>query len=364
MPEHHTHPEEPRYYEEHYDEIDLADVALAIWRRRWLFVGTFLAVFGLSVAYAFLATPVYDHRTTLEIGYIPTGFGQDGDDQDSPGYQRIETAQNVKDRMERLYIPAVLHDLRNEYDEAISPDSIQVSVPERSGIVELSREASDSASGRTLDLLNRVVQRVKSDHDGIFDLIFSQHQAELTSARNALEGLKSEEAVIQADLERIDSTAELLKNNIESLESSIQRMEEQRQQVASIASNEEKAMTLLLIDNQIQNNQRRLEDLRERLEVDLEQERDQLENALSDNQRAQQNKEQSIATLEAKGQAMKRTSAVIPPTQSVNPVSPNKRLILALGFVLAGMLGVLVVGIHGLLARARRKMEQEDTAAE
>lgn len=360
MPESQTHPEHAYRHDEHYDEIDLADVVLAIWRRRWLFVGTFLAVFGLSAAYAFLATPSYEYRTTLEIGYVPAGFRDEQDNGDF-AHERIESAQSVKDRIERLYIPAILHNLRDEYEERIGRDSVKVSVPEESGIVVISREAPESGAERTLDLLSRIIERVTQDHDRTFDLVLSQHQQRLTGARNQLEALKSQESVIRADLERLDRTVELVKANIENLEQSVARMQNQRGQVATMASNEEKAMTLLLIDNQIQNEQRRLEQLRERLEVELERQRDQLQDSLGDNLRAQENQTEAIATLESRGETMQRTEAVIPPSMSLDPVGPGKHLILALGFVMAGMLAVLAVGVSGLVARARRKKAEENS---
>jgi uncharacterized protein involved in exopolysaccharide biosynthesis len=353
MAEQHQHPQERHYYEEHYDEIDLADVALAIWRRRWLFVGTFAAVFGLAVAYAFLVTPVYEHRATLEIGQVPSGRN----------LNPIESASSLKDRLERLYVPDVIYQYRQEDPENRPPVEIKITVPEESGLGKLAAEGPDDKTERNLRLLQQVIDRAKDNHDRIFDLVVSEHEADLISARNALEALQSQEKVLKGDLERIKRRAELIEENIESLESSIQEANAQRAAVAESASNEEKAMTMLLIDSQIQQERRRLEDLRERLEVDLEQQRDRLENSIGDNQRSQENQQQEIATLVARQSAMQRTRAVIPPSRSFEPVAPNKRLILALGFVLAGMLGVLVVGINGLLARARRKMEQEDAAS-
>lgn len=46
-------------------EVTLADLARTLWRRRWVFLVTFLVVFSGGAAYTFLKAPQYTSRSTL-----------------------------------------------------------------------------------------------------------------------------------------------------------------------------------------------------------------------------------------------------------------------------------------------------------
>lgn len=350
MTDQHSNPETHYPHEpDRYDEIDLADVALAIWRRRWLFLATFALVFGLSLVYALVKTPQYEFRTTLQIGYISDGRQ----------LQPIEGIEVVRHRLEQVHIPQVQYEYRQQNPEAPTPPEIKVTTPEAAGIITLTMPGPAEHAERNLGLLREIVDRVKLEHDLVYDLTNTEREARLTAARNDLESLKAEEAAVSADLERVERKAELVEANIESLRDSVEESETQRQRVAEAATDDQKAMTLLLIDSQIQQERRELQNMEERLMVDLERERDQLAKQLSNLKRSQENQEMTIASLLAKEQAMERTRAVIPPAQSLDPAGPGKALILALGFVLAGMIALFTVSLSALISRTRRKMAEE-----
>jgi len=338
---------EPRY---HADEIDLTDLVLALWRRRWVFLVTFVVVFGLGLAYAFLATEKYQYHTTIEIGHVLNGLD----------LEPIEKADALKDRLKRVYIPSVIYQAQDEAIHSLNPKSVEITAPDDSGVVELNQQGPADAERQIVALLNRVTNSVTTDHNRIFDLAKASRETALTQARNELKSLKTKESLIQANLERTKQSAELLKENIDGLQSAIDTASAQRQEVVKSASADQKAMTLLLIDNQIQNDRLRLDNLQEQLQVGLEKEQDELRGKLSDNQNAQENQQMEIKSLEAQASAMERTRVLIPPTRSANPVSPNKQLVLSLGFVLGGFLALLAVGLSALIASAAKKQSLED----
>jgi hypothetical protein len=61
------------------DEIDLRELFVTIWKKKW-FIGVFtLIVTVVAIAYAYMKTPIYEVKSNIRVGYIGAGLIENPD---------------------------------------------------------------------------------------------------------------------------------------------------------------------------------------------------------------------------------------------------------------------------------------------
>jgi len=196
-----------------------------------------------------------------------------------------------------------------------------------------------------------------------------------------------------------------LKKQIRDLEKQNNEAMQQRSKAAGNVTNAPAAMTLMMIDNEIQKNKTRLASLEERLFIDQMNAREALEKTLEDNRRTQDvqakviesardelaklsldNKRaqqrlipqiteiterikkakadhtrsvdiqgQKIKEIETRLQNMKETRALIEPVRSLKPVSSGGKLILLVALMLGLVLGIMGAFVVEFMDKVREK---------
>lgn len=153
--------------------------------------------------------------------------------------------------------------------------------------------------------------------------------------------LEAERRLLESKLARLGDLENLLSAEVTQLDEQIEQI---KKTVAIQASaqvevrNAPAAMTLLLVESELQRNRNRLSDLRERLEVNLKNERVALEGRLS---------------------TLQETRSVTAPFQSKEPVGPGASLIVALSAVIGAMLAIFGGFFAEFLGKVRQA-EKED----
>jgi hypothetical protein len=334
------------------DEISLVDLGLVLWRRRWAVLTTAAAVAALGVLLALLLPKQYAYTTTIELG----SHVEDG--KTVP----IEPPSAVLAKISESYIPLALRDYRERAGDEAKKFQVDARVPKDSQLVILESEGEAEQEPNHRQVQEQVVAALIDDHSRMFNLLRSGIELEKQQALRGLDELKDQEQFLLAEFKRLDLTGDLLRQQIEDANSLIEAAVKSRARAIREANDEARAMTLLMLDNEVQQNRTRLAGLEERFQVGLAQRRDDLNNKLRDNQRQQGIQDAVIQRLELRMQNLLETRAVVTGLKSLEPVGLSRAAIAVLGGLLGGLLGLLAA--FGLEFRDRFRIALEETSSE
>jgi len=439
------------------DSISLIDLWMVLSRRR----GVIFAVLGLALLAGLLAALLipakYSYTTAIEIGTKLAG----GDNRTVP----IEAPETVLAKINESYIPQSLNDyLAKQGDN--DTYKVEGRIPKGSELIVLEAKGPEDKGPAYLAIMQGIIDKVEADHRRASDVTRANLEAELAKAQLALDeladpstlavekrpletallkarlelerlkdpltlalpkkdletrkakaekslaDLRDKEALLKARYQRLDEVDKLLKQQINDLRAQIDDALGRRAGAVAELNSEASAMTMLMIDNELQQNRTRLAALEERLFIKQKDAREQLENQIAanqreyaiqrqaitkidqeldklvrDNQRAQKrqaplvgeleeqlrklvadhgrkiaDQKQTIQQLQARLANLQATRALSPPLQSLEPTGPGKKIILALSLFLGLFLGVFAAFFAEFLAKVRQQGDEETPA--
>jgi len=379
-------------------DIDLVDLLSVIAQDRATFLLTCIAIVALGGVYIFgFKSSLYEYRTPIEIGTQLIG------EETVP----IETASETKAKIETSYLPQTVAQYYERNPDEKRIYRINVRIPQDSDLVVLSRRGSKAEAPALEVIFGDVVQRLVNDHERILSVVKKSLENELasqefrmaslqdrrailehqlkrskTSLEKELADLKDLEQKLQADLKRFEELKQLVKTQIAEVDTRVKADIARRVRAVSEATNDEaRAMTMLMLSQQIQRNLQLLADLRERLAILLPEQMDELHNELESVRREQSVKKQEmteeiasltakiedvdrevlelknqIAMLDLRIENLQATRAIDIASRSVEPVGPGKLTMLALALIAGLLMGCIVVFARhlGMLVRHRR----------
>lgn len=440
------------------DSISLVDLWKILARRRGIIITALGLALLAGLLAAFLLPKKYTYTTAIEIGTkFEAGSG-------GTTTVPIEAPETVLAKVKESYIPQALMDYEDSHKEEENTQyEIESRIPKDSELIVLEAKAAEDAGPAYTTIMQHVIDKVEADHRRVSTVIRSNLEANLFKARLTLEelkdpstlevqkraletklvksrldlerlkdpltlaiprkdletrkakaeksiaDLKDKEKLLRARYGRLAEVDKLLKQQIDDLRAQIKDALERRKEAIRGLDSESAAMTMLMIDNELQQNRTRLAALEERLFINQQDAREQLEDEISANQRQQAiqssalskldqeldkliqdnawaqrrqapvvaeleeklrklladhqrnltRQQQSIQQLETQLNNLQTTRALSPPLQSADPVGPGKKVILALSLFLGLFLGVFGAFFAEFLAKVR---EQDDTS--
>lgn len=369
------------------DEIELIDLLrILIKRYRLIIAGTLLTTL-VGVGASFMLSQKYEYTTIVQIGKtVPVG-----DKNDQPVL--IESPETLRAKAKDVYIPLAQKKVI-ERDPTASLPRVSASNPKNSDLLCLVSKAKVSDQQAVVGLHQAVVEKICSDCAGLTKgqllpleaaiaraqlsletlqdpllktIRENKFKAEITKAQNAVSRLKGTEDILQNRLSVAGDKRKLLESQVAELKTALKRVYDIRLEAAAKTDSESKAMTLLMLDRQIEQDRSRLAEMQDRLLFQLDEDKKQLEQqiadnvreqdqhknridelnnallkAVADNMHEQQLVEQQIAELQGRLDLTEQTKAVSVALSSLGPVSPKKPLIVVLAFLL-GSIGMIML---------------------
>ena len=324
------------------DEISLIDLWLVLARRKKLFIAVFLAIAILGLLIALMMPKQYGYVTSLEIGSrVING-----------NVQPIESPQTVLAKLQESYIPFVLRRYLNDHPADDKTYDISAAVPKGSQLVVLKSKDQEKYSSTYIALQSNVVDQIQNDHKRIIDIIRKELENKRNTEINKLEELKDTARLLEAQEKRISSITELLKKQIDSAKKDLDAAEKDRKRSVKEATNEAKAMTLLMLNNEVQQHRERLAKLEERLLVEVANNHDKILKDIADNGRLQQDQQDKIDGIKAQITNLVETRALVPPMQSVQSEGLSKRAVFGIAILLGLFLAIFSVFTIEFLVKA------------
>lgn len=430
------------------DEISLIDIWLVLRQHKRAMIWAFGVTLALGLIAVTLTPKKYEIRTSVQIGTAVQGGSE---------VVAIESPETVMAKLENSFIPSLRYELHNAKNINDIFD-INVRIPKNSSLIVLNSKTTKDKVEIYKEFHNKLVHLVVKDHSKLLNVLKKNLTTDIERAKIELDGLqdkttlnerrqiiltpltnaqeelkkltddkifglhireaknrtqeekfklselKNKESALKAQLKRLTTNQELLRDEITTITAYLEKNNQLRNESVIKIQTENSAMTQLLIDNDIQENQQRLFDLKEKLHVELENAKSQIEISLLNNVQQQllqqelieqaKNKltqiietnkvdqaiaqakidelesklakttsdhsrmiafqQQSIGELESKLENFVETEAVVPPTRSILPVSMSTKFVILLTLVIGLFVALLAAFLANLRVKARQ----------
>lgn len=337
---------DPAYdYQLESDEISLIDLWLVLARRKKL-IGIIVLISIISgLVIAFSKTSNYKYYTTIEIGSkILEGK-----------IQLIEEPKQLLAKIEGSYIPLALNEVKENKQTDETLYDLEASIPKDSQVIELSGKGPLSEQEQYVKLLNRVVESIKADHDNLLKVLREEESIKRNKLLSGKDALDDKYKLIQNKLKRLEQSEALLKEQIKATKELIDSATQNREKAIRQAKDNAHAMTVMMIDNGLQNNRATMAELENKLYILLANDRDALEKELADVTREKNNVSLDVEKLLLQEGTYKNTRVILNPIRSQSPVGQSKRLILVLSVLLGFFVAIFAAFFAEFIAKVKEK---------
>ena len=322
-----NHVEETAGFERE-NELSLFDLWGVLMRRRLAIVLVALTVVFFTALYAYIVPARFTYKTAIEIGY----YIKDGTSVRVP----IQAPASVEQRLKSAFVPMA----RQEVDDPdIRAPQVDVGPPDKSGVIVITTEETETEQPRVSALHERIVELTLQAHSEIMatvradvqqllegrerqleylqeraiersriqplqeavatskrqlQTIRTNYQSQRARMDNQIENLKlrladlrDQQQLLKGQVVRLDLEKGLVKQQVGKTEATLEELLSAQRQAASEISASPETMSLMMMSTQIAQVQMRLDERQSRLEIALPQELDALNNGLEENGRKQ-----------------------------------------------------------------------------
>ncbi|SJM94934.1 hypothetical protein CRENPOLYSF2_4410003 [Crenothrix polyspora] len=327
---------------------NLIDLYRVVLKQKKIILIILLIFTMLGVVLALVKPAMYSFSTTVQIGTIST----------EGKTELIESSQTALNKIISAYIPFILAQYYEKNPSDRGGYTINVTVPKNSDILNIEARGSTNQETVYKELIGNVVKKLIGDHSNITILKIKNFEVSIAHAENVLASTKDNAKLIAANTERLDKTSELLSTQLKEKKELLAHALKNRSNVNS--NNATGAMSVLLIDSEIQRYQQMIDQVEKYLLIDLNQQRNELEKALSDNLRAQNDEQNLIDQLKNALVNISNTKAVVPVMTSIEPVGTSKIIILLITVLIGLTIGIFTALIYDFfsdIAKANQPAE-------
>lgn len=347
--EKHPYRKKPEYEYEYEDEIELMDYINVLWKRKWLIIIPTFILVVLAGVYSFLQTPVWRVEALVQPSkfLIQTQSGQFEEVLATPP-QQIASQIN-----EGSYNQLIAAELNLDIRKFPKLDAETIKGTE---LVKVSTKNHDVEQAK--NILFTLFKHLKRKQDAKVDI--------------EMENIESQIKSKELNKKRIEEEINLLKNKLnivrqrrteieEALRETRKRVEllekEQNINLKKQNWNNSEALGMLLYSNEIQQSLQYLNNLNESLSQKRIEEEN-IKNRIEEKQSSIKQIENRINNLKEKKGRIEYTQLVKPPTSSLSPVAPNKKLNVAI----AGVLGLFIFTLLAFFIEYIKKQKSRETS--
>jgi hypothetical protein len=332
------------------DEIDLAELALIVWRRRRIVLAVMLLALLAGAAFAFLFPRAYEYKAVIEIGTQTMGTGE------ALKIVPLEDSGTVLSKVKDAYIPAAIAEAIRE-NGSLTRMKIDASVPKEAAVVTLSAKAPKARESVYVGVMSAAAQKLIADHAHIIDAKKIGLRLAIERKRSEIDDLDRQIALLQADSKRVETRLTETQGSIQRLQVQLGNESEAVKQATRSVNNEPAAMTMLLIDSQRRSALQWLNTLQDTV-VDLQRRLDENQARIAAMEQEKRIKASEIGLIEAQEKALRETRLVYGPVPSILPVV-SRSLILTLSLLLGAFFGLMAAFVAGFIANVKARLQGE-----
>jgi len=336
--------------QEHYnDEISLTDLAKVLVSRKKTFYFVFVSFVTLGILTAFLLPQKFSYTTTIEIGQrLENGH-----------VKLIDEPSTLLVKISKTYIPLAQQTYLNNNPGFKGKLELKSAVPKKSQIIVLTAKGGEGEQPVYKEISKRVVDEVVEDHNRLLKVLKKQHELGLLSINNQILSLKQEISIYKQDLNRLEKNEVLIREQVKNIAASLKQSFKNRSQASSNIRNESNAMTLLMIDNDIQQNRNRLFALEQQLAVEINNKKDTINKKISDAYRNIAEKKDALILKKIQLENLRETRALSVAMKSVGPVGLSQKLIVLLSVFVGFFMSFFSVYLHEFVINIKKDLSEK-----
>jgi len=295
------------------DEIDLVELFLILWKRKWMIVIFTLLLTIAAAGVSMILPKVYEVTAILEPAADAEG-------------KLVENPQAIRENITGgAYNQSIVESLGLPAEEI--PD-LKVIVPKNTDLIKISMQTQEPETG--VKILNQLITEVSSRLQEKLEVLIAETKNKVKSIK--LKGQSFEDNI------------KLLKGQINQIGKKMEELENGRK--AALASPKDDALAVLLYSNEIQTQQVYLNDLQQKL------------TAFENNKKSIQIE---IDNIKLKLSNIKGTNINKQPSIPEKPIKPKKTLIVALAFVLGFMGSIMLAFLAEFMNKVRLQQVESES---
>ncbi|MFQ5468979.1 MAG: Wzz/FepE/Etk N-terminal domain-containing protein [Gammaproteobacteria bacterium] len=326
------------------DEISLVDLFLVVIKHKKIVLGVMFLCVLVGITLSFIKPRVFVITTPVEI---------------AKGVETlIEAPETVQAKLKESYIPFVLNKYFDESGGGLYYD-VEASLPKDSEIILLKSKGTDEELPVYSKIHAAILDKLANDHGRTIAVLKRNLESELHQTENKLGELGDQAELLKTREARLDETEKLLASQIDDVSRLIAESRKNRKLAVNEVTGEAKAMTLLLIDSEIQQYQKRLSELEEQHAIGVKNDRDELSKAQADNVRAQNEQREKIHDINAKIAELRHTRAITETLKSIKPSGAGKALIISISVLLGLILGLTSAFLYSFYKQLQLRLKTE-----
>jgi capsular polysaccharide biosynthesis protein len=308
------------------DEISLYDIVTILIRRKWVVVGTTVAIFILACLYGLLQEPLFKYSIVIEIESIPV----------NNTLRLIESSESVVERLNVIHIPAVIREWEAEWQTGKTAPNVKATAARRGSIVTISGRGSADREADYIYVLNGASQRLRQDHDRL-----------LGTFEEELLSLMSQKTMLSEHSKRL--TQEMVE-----IEAWLASYEDDLKSESMKEDSESAALMRMILSNEIRARRERLNLIKEQIYVTLPTMQLELAAQIAIKERMM-GVQQLVAGSNELGEVdIVATTSPPKPQKSAQPVSRGPLLYAVLGLALGLFTGIFMVFLVDFMVNARK----------
>ncbi|MGH8373559.1 MAG: Wzz/FepE/Etk N-terminal domain-containing protein [Gammaproteobacteria bacterium] len=336
----------------HGDEIDLADLIVVLFKYKHVFLICFVILLLAGIAAAVVHKPKYDYSVSVQIGQI-SQFGQSN-------VTPVEDPKTAIAKINGGFIPEMLAKYRAAHPDDQRDYKFNVTNPDGSNLVVLDVKGTPAQGQLLSGFLNDIAQRLITEENRQTEGALQNLNSQLIMAKDKIKSLNDQIALQKTGIAGTNVAMKLAATEIKQLNKHIEATAANRDAVTRGESKSDKSFTLLLLNNELTDDRKRLFDLMNQHDVTLPQQRATLETQIKNLETQIQDQDGTVKQIQAQIDGVMNTHTVAPPLKSLNPVGFSRMLILALA-VLAGIfVGFVGVFVFAMMDAVRDRITQSN----
>jgi capsular polysaccharide biosynthesis protein len=313
------------------DEISLYDIVTILIRRKWVVVGTTVAIFILACLYGLLQEPLYRYSIVLEIESIPV----------NNTLRLIESSESVVERLNVVHIPAVVREWEAEWQTGKTAPKVKATAARRGSIVTISGRGSADREADYFYVLNGASQRLRQDHDRL-----------LGTFEEELLSLMSQKTMLSEHSKRLTQEMVEIQAWLASYENDLKSDPEKEK-------GESTALMRVILSNEIRATRERLNIIKEQIYVTLPTMQLELSAQIAIKERMIGVQQLVAGSTELGEVDIVATTSPPIPQKSAQPVSRGPLLYAALGLILGLCTGIFIVFLMEFVVNTRQRWREK-----
>lgn len=337
------------------NEIDLADLLVMLFRHKYVFLCCFAFILLAGIAAAIIHKPKYSYSVSVQIGQVI-----------NPNQTSIIPIEDPKTAIAKInggFIPEMLAKYRAAHPDDLRDYEFKVSNPEGSNLLALNIKGTPDQQRLLSSFLTTIADRLIMEEKKQTEGVLQNLNAQLIVAKNKIKSLNDQVALQKSTIASTDVAIRLAANEIKQLNNHIQATTASRDQVVRGESKADKSFTLLLLNNELTDDRKRLFDLMTQHDVTLPQQRATIETQIKDLETQIEDQQGAVKQVQAQIDGVVDTHMVTPPLKSLNPVGFNRDVILALAVLVGIFVGFLGVLIFAMIDVVRERIARSGRSA-